>query len=86
MSPNGFYTLLNSTQTGLIRPTLDNSKTSYCPGNSQSYVFVQILYPMPVFSPFWRAFATTVNGSPSYILQSTAAFRNEPFAPGSQSC
>ena len=85
-SPGGFYALLNSSQTGLLRPPLDNSQTTYCTGTSQSYVFVQILYAMPVFSPIWRVWATTYNGSPSYILQSSAAFRNEPFAPGSQSC
>lgn len=86
VAPNGFYSLLNSSQTGLTRPPLNNSQTTYCTGTSQSYVFVQILYAMPVFSPIWRVWATTFNGSPSYILQSSAAFRNEPFAPGSQTC
>ena len=86
VSPGGFYTLLNSSQTALTRPPLDNSQTIYCAGTSQSYVFVQILYAMPVFSPIWRAFATTFNGSPSFVVQSSAAFRNEPFAPGSQAC
>ena len=42
-SPGGFYALLNSSQTGLLRPPLDNSQTTYCTGTSQSYVFVQIL-------------------------------------------
>ena len=86
VSPGGFYTFLNSTQTALKQPTLDNSQTSYCTGTSQSYVVVQILYAMPIFSPFWKIFATTFNGSASYILQSTAAFRNEPFPPGSLNC
>ena len=79
VSPAGFYTLVNGTQTGLIRPTLNNAATSYCIGTDGSYVFVQVLYAMPVFSPIWRAFATSFNGAASYIIQSTAAFRNEPF-------
>ena len=82
VSPNGFYSLVNATQTALTHPTLDNTQTSYCIGTDGSYVFVQVLYAMPVFSPFWRAFATSFNGSPSYIVQSTAAFRNEPFQAG----
>lgn len=86
VSPGGFYTLVNSSQNGLIRPPMSNSQTSYCTGTSQSYVFVQILYAMPVFSVIWRAFAINYNGTPSFVLQSTAAFRNEPFPPGAQSC
>ena len=82
VSPGGFYGLVNATQTGLIQPSLNNSQTSYCIGTDGSYVFVQILYAMPVFSPFWRAVATSFNGAPSYIIQSTAAFRNEPFQSG----
>jgi hypothetical protein len=85
-SPGGFYTLLNSTQTGLAQPPLDNTKTSYCIGGSGSYVFLQVLYAMPVFSPIWRAFATSYNGTSSYVLQSTAAFRNEPFQATAGSC
>ncbi len=84
--PNGFYQFVNNTQTTLIRPALDNSKTSYCIGAPGSYVFAQVLYAMPVFSPIWRVYATSFNGAPSFILQSTAAFRNEPFQTGSPSC
>ncbi len=84
--PNGFYKFVNSAQTALVQPTLDNNKTAYCIGSPGSYVFVQILYGMPVFSPIWRTFATSFNGAPSYILQSTAAFRNEPYQAGGSSC
>ncbi len=86
VAPNGFYSLLNTTQTGLTRPALNNSQTSYCIGTDGSYVFVQILYAMPVFSPFWKAFATNFNGTASYIIQSTAAFRNEPFQANTTAC
>lgn len=85
-NPNGFYSLLNASRTGLQQPPLDNTKTSYCPGVSQSYVYVQILYALPVFSPVWRAFAGSFNGSPSYILQATSTFRNEPFQSIATSC
>ena len=86
VSPGGYYTLVNAGQTALVRPPLNNQQTSYCTGGAQSYVVVQLLYAMPVFSPIWRAFATTFNGQASYILQSTATFRNEPFTAGSQNC
>ncbi len=86
LSPGGFYTLVNSAQNGLVRPPLDNTKTSYCIGTANDYVFVQILYAMPVFSPIWKVFSTNFNGTPSFIVQSTAAFRNEPFQAGTASC
>lgn len=82
----GFYSLVNAAQTALKQPPLDNTQTSYCIGTDASYVFVQILYAMPVFSPLWRAFATNFNGAASYVVQSTAAFRNEPFQASTTAC
>ena len=86
VAPNGFYSLLNTAQTGLVQPPLNNTQTSYCIGTDGSYVFVQVLYAMPVISPIWRRFATSFNGVPSYIVQSTAAFRNEPFQASTTPC
>jgi len=86
VSPGGFYSLVNTAQTALIRPPLNNTQTSYCIGTDGSYVFVQVLYAMPVFSPIWKLFATTYNSAPSYIVQSTAAFRNEPFQASTMPC
>ncbi len=34
--PGGFYSFVNSTQTGIVIPPLDNTKTSFCPGKVPS--------------------------------------------------
>jgi Flp pilus assembly protein TadG len=79
ISPDGFYKLVNAAQTALILPTMDNTKTNFCVGSTGSYVYVQVFYAMPVFSLIWRAVATTFNGASSFLIQSTAVFKNEPF-------
>ncbi len=85
LSPGGFYSFVNSTQTGLVTPAMDNTKTTFCPGQNGSYVYVQVYYAMPTFSPFWLALSSTVwNGNKIHFIYSTAAFKNEPFQLGSQ--
>jgi Flp pilus assembly protein TadG len=87
VSPGGFYPFVNAAQTALIKPVMDNTKTSFCVGSANSYVYVQAFYAMPVFSLIWRAVATTFNGASSFLIQSTAVFRNEPFqATATSSC
>jgi Flp pilus assembly protein TadG len=85
-APAGFYAFLNGTQTGLALPPLNNSQTSFCIGQSGSYVYMQFVYAMPVFSPFWQIVATTFNGTSSFLIQKTAVFRNEPFQASASSC
>ena len=46
---NQYYTYVNSNSSGLIMPALDNTQTSYCPGNPKGYVYLQILYPVNFF-------------------------------------
>ena len=84
LSPGGFYNYVNASQTGLITPAMDNTKTTFCPGQNGSYVYVQVYYAMPTFSPFWLALASTSwNGLNVHFIASTAAFKNEPFQLGS---
>lgn len=85
-SPGGFYAFVNANQTALVKPAMDNTKTAFCPGQNGSYVFLQVYYAMPVFSPTWLALgSTTWNGSTVHFISSTAAFKNEPFQIGTQS-
>ncbi len=86
--PNEYYSFVNSTQTGLVTPALDNSTTSFCPGNAQSYVYVQILYPVSIFLPFVTRLAglTTFQGQSTLLISSTATFLNEPFSAPVAGC
>jgi len=82
-SPGGFYSFVNANQSGLNSPPLNNSQTSYCVGTGSAYVFVEVVYPMPLLTGAFAATATTFNGQQVMLLTSGAAFRNEPFqAPG----
>ena len=84
-SPSGFYSFVNANQSGLTAPPLNNSQTSYCLGAGSAYVFVQVVYPMPLLTTAFASWATTYNGQNVMLLTSGAAFRNEPFqAPGYQ--
>src|ERR1700730_15318450 len=78
--PGGFYSFVNSTQTGIIVPPLDNTKTSFCPGGSGEYVYLQVYYAMPLLGAVWLPGVTTTFGGNTVVLASaTAAFKNEPY-------
>jgi Flp pilus assembly protein TadG len=86
-SPNGFYTYLNTTQTGIAPPSMNNALTSFCPGSTGSYVYIQVYYAMPVLSPIWMAAASvTWNGSTVHFVSASAAFKNEPFQSTGTGC
>lgn len=86
-NPNGFYAFVNSSQTGVVPPTMDNNQTSFCPGSTGSYVYIQAYYAMPLISPIWLAVGSTSwNGSTVHFVSSYAAFKNEPFTGGQASC
>ena len=81
--PSGYYSLLNTSQSGLAMPPLDNTKTTYCIGSSGAYVLLQVVYPLPLLTNvFMNLPMTTFNGTRSLLLMSNATFRNEPFPPG----
>ncbi len=87
--PSGFNAFVNASQTGIILPPLDNTKTTFCPGTPQlpgagqqfpQYVYLQVYYAMPLFGSVWLPVTTTTyNGKTVKLIGSSAAFRNEPF-------
>jgi Flp pilus assembly protein TadG len=78
--PGGFYNFVNSTQTAIIIPPLDNTQTSFCPGGSGQYVYIQILYAMPLLGTFWLpGLTTTFQGQTVALVTAAAAFKNEPY-------
>ena len=80
--PGGYYGLVNSTQTGMIIPSLSNSGAQFNVGIQASYVYLQVIYPitfLPKFMSRILANGSTYNGSPAYLAVSTAAFRNEQY-------
>ena len=78
--PGGFYSFVNSTQSGIIVPPLDNTKTSFCPGGSGEYEYLQVFYAMPLLGAVWLPGVTTTFGGNSVVLASaSAAFKNEPY-------
>jgi Flp pilus assembly protein TadG len=74
-----------------------NPTMNYNPGGANCIVVVRIAYPMPVYLSILSARKlvsgistntsgqTLYNGTMSYILMSTAVFRNEPFPASSYS-
>ncbi len=86
VSPNGFYQFVNSAQTAVTTPVMDNSKTTFCSGGSGTVIYAQVYYAMPVFSPAWKAAGTTMfNGVPSHLVSAAAVFKNEPFQSSTSS-
>ncbi len=84
-SPNGFYSFVNSDQSGIIVPAMDNNKTSYCIGTTGSYVYIQVFYAMPTVSPAWTALSSASwNGGAVHFVGAYAAFKNEPFQAAAQ--
>ena len=84
VSPSGYYALLNSSQTDVQQPPLDNTRTNYCIGSSGAYVLLQVIYPMPLLTNvFMNMPMTTLNGQKVVLLTANATFRNEPFPAGS---
>jgi Flp pilus assembly protein TadG len=85
IAPGGFYSFLNANQTGIAPPAvMENSQTSFCPGSTGSYVYLQVYYAMPVLSPIWMAFAVSWNGGNVHFVSASAAFKNEPFQSTTQ--
>jgi len=79
-SPGGFYSFVNAAQTAIIIPPLNNSQTSFCPGGSGAYVYLQVYYAMPLLGAVWLPGVTTTFGGNNVVLASAAAaFKNEPY-------
>jgi Flp pilus assembly protein TadG len=85
--PYEYNQFINSSKTGLIYPTTSNSSNTFCTGSGSTFVFLQILYPVPFFLSFLSSstIAATYNGQKVYLIMSTATFLNEPF-PAAGNC
>ena len=80
--PNGYYALVNSSQTALIMPPLNNASTQYSLGSQGTYEYLQVVYPitfLPGFITSLMSNGATYNGTPAIVITSTAAFRNEQY-------
>ena len=80
--PGGYYTYVNSGATALNVPALSNGSASYSLGAAQSYEYLEIVYPVTFMPSSFTSFfggGATYNGSPAFLLVSTAAFKNEAF-------
>jgi Flp pilus assembly protein TadG len=77
---SGYNAFLNKAQTAIVIPPLDNTKTSFCPGGTGEYVYVQVFYAMPLIIAGWLPVTTnTFNGSKVRLVSAAAAFKNEPY-------
>jgi hypothetical protein len=86
VQPNGFYQFVNASQTAVITPAMDNSKTTFCSGGAGTVIYAQVYYAMPVFSPTWSIIGTTTfNGLKSHLVSAAAVFKNEPFQSSTSS-
>jgi len=63
----------------IVGGTFSSSGFGYNPGTSGSIVVVRAFYQWPIFVPTLGFNPSNLNGN-KYLLSSTAAFRNEPYA------
>jgi len=79
--PNEYLSFVNASSTGLTLPPLSNSQTKYAPGQGQCYIYLQVVYPVPLWLAVLSAsaVATTFNNQKVYLIMATATFLNEPF-------
>lgn len=87
-SPTPYYNYVNGDHTGVIAPTVDNTKNPFCLGNGGSYMMLQVSYLAPLIASFLsQGPIVTYQGAQYRQLTSTVAFRNEPFpTPTYQGC
>lgn len=77
----GGYRYIDKSRVDLLKPNLDQSNASYCPGGPGDLVYLDLLYKAPVLAiPFGReSRQLDVNGRPIVLLRSTSVVMNEPF-------
>ena len=86
--PSEYYGFVNAALTALIAPPTSNSQATYCIGNAGGYVYLQIMYPIPVILSILPGSPgmTSYNGQMVYMVTSTATFLNEPFIAPPAAC
>ena len=81
--PSGYYTLVNTTATQLVLPTMTVDAGPYSLGIQYSYEYLIVVYPVTFIPSFFARIlggGTTYMGLPAYLLVSTVAFKNEPYS------
>lgn len=80
--PGGYYALVNAGATALNMPTLSVDANAFSLGVAGSYEYVQVVYPVTFIPSFFARIlgGSTFNGSPAFLLMSTAAFKNEQYS------
>lgn len=81
VNPGGYYAFVNGATSGLVLPELSNAAPKYSVGVQGSYEYLQVIYPVTFLPAFVTSLLSsqTYNGTPAYLLMSTAAFRNEQY-------
>lgn len=78
--PSKYYSLVKSDQSGLIKPALDSSQDTFCPGSGSQYIVVELAYPAPLLaSPLIGNGTATYNGNPVSVILATSTFLSEPY-------
>ena len=79
--PGGYYALVNASATALNMPTLAVDAGTYSVGTQGSFEYVQVIYPVTFLPGFFSKMlgGATYNGSPAFLLVSTATFKNEQY-------
>lgn len=79
-NPSTYYSLVKSDRSGLIKPALNSSQNSFCPGAGSQYVVVELAYPAPIIaSSLIGSTTATYNGSSVNLIVATATFLSEPY-------
>ncbi|MGH1569883.1 TadE/TadG family type IV pilus assembly protein [Methylobacterium sp. P31] len=81
-SPSGYYSFVKSDMSGLAIPPLTPGSGQYSLGPRGAYQYLLVIYPITFLPSAIASFLSggvTYNGTPAYLMISTAAFRNELF-------
>ena len=81
--PTDWYDFVKPNSSSLIAPPLDNSQASFCMGAGNAYQVLRVVYPLPSYLAAFASSPSVVQGQ--FIVQATAAFKNEPFQGGTSS-
>ncbi len=81
--PTDWYDFVKPNSSSLIAPPTDNSQASFCMGAGNTYQVLRVVYPLPTYLAVFTTSPSIVQGQ--FIVQSTAAFKNEPFQGGTSS-
>jgi Flp pilus assembly protein TadG len=78
--PSTYYSMVNATRSGLIRPVLNGNPNPYCPGAGAQYIVVELAYPALLFANVLSTTSSAIyNGQAIAVIVAAATFKSEPF-------